>query len=598
LNYLLIKGNLYKEYKIKSAKVAVVISLKEKKQKDKVKKGSHKKGSFKLSIPFLFMLTLVAFSVGFFGTVVYFQFPRININKVLLPVSLSAVKEYKTYEITFDDNIPSDLVTQIKASLNEMKLEDTPRFKYTRDSELRFDFSTEAKSDSIFTSYLVPVGHLYWIRSDVKKSEISNLTVLTSKGNGSLVDDMLTKFLGAEVMVNEVDNIAEELKGKDEKKYIGFISVNELNPQLQLLTLDSKYFLDGEMEGGIAYGISMSSGLPSNVMKAVSKNTQYLKSREFAPDSVSKINMTGVTAITRALGGKVDASGDYGYPAKKIADFLKDADLTHTSNEVSFVPGCANAAGMRFCSKPEYIKALQDSGVDIVELTGNHNNDFGVKYSVSTIETYKKLGMDYFGGGLNDKDASKALVKEVKGSKVAFLGYNYYDTMLGTGALAGPDRAGANSFSYDKMKKDIANAKQSADVVIVDFQFQECYSYPPNGGIYPICYKPLAYPDQKEVFRRAVEYGADIVVGAQAHQPQTYEIYKDKIIFYGLGNLFFDQIYWIGTRQGLVLSNYLYQGRVLQTRVSTTLYGNDMQPYVTTGEERELLLNLLKNARD
>ena len=179
--------------------------------------------------------------------------------------------------------------------------------------------------------------------------------------------------------------------------------------------------------------------------------------------------------------------------------------------------------------------------------------------------------MAYFGGGLNDKDASKALVKEVKGSKVAFLGYNYYDTMLGTGALAGPDRAGANSFSYDKMKKDIANAKQSADVVIVDFQFQECYSYPPNGGIYPICYKPLAYPDQKEVFRRAVEYGADIVVGAQAHQPQTYEIYKDKIIFYGLGNLFFDQIYWIGTRQGLVLSNYLYQGRVLQTRVSTTL---------------------------
>jgi poly-gamma-glutamate synthesis protein (capsule biosynthesis protein) len=134
-------------------------------------------------------------------------------------------------------------------------------------------------------------------------------------------------------------------------------------------------------------------------------------------------------------------------------------------------------------------------------------------------------------------------------------------------------------------------------VVIVDFQFQECYSYPATNVIYPICYKPLASPDQKGTFRKAVDFGADIVIGTQAHQPQTYEIYEGKLIFYGLGNLFFDQIYWIGTMHGLVLSHYMYDGKLIQTQLTTTNYGSDMQTYVSTGEERKLLLELLRDAR-
>jgi poly-gamma-glutamate synthesis protein (capsule biosynthesis protein) len=169
--------------------------------------------------------------------------------------------------------------------------------------------------------------------------------------------------------------------------------------------------------------------------------------------------------------------------------------------------------------------------------------------------------------------------------------------MLGTGALAGEGRAGANSYSESKMKNDIEEARENADVVVVDFQFQECYSYPPSNVIYPICYKPLASPDQKGTFRKAVEFGADIVIGTQAHQPQTYEIYEGKLIFYGLGNLYFDQVYWIGTMHGLVLTHYMHNGKLIQTRLTTTNYGNDMQTYVSTGEERKLLLELLRDAR-
>ncbi len=74
--------------------------------------------------------------------------------------------------------------------------------------------------------------------------------------------------------------------------------------------------------------------------------------------------------------------------------------------------------------------------MDIVELTGNRNNDYGATNNASTMRTYKSLGWDYFGGGLNTQDASEVLYKEVKGNLIAFMGYNYYNTMYDQAPLA------------------------------------------------------------------------------------------------------------------------------------------------------------------
>ena len=166
-----------------------------------------------------------------------------------------------------------------------------------------------------------------------------------------------------------------------------------------------------------------------------------------------------------------------------------------------------------------------------------------------------------------------------------------------TGAIATSTHAGANSYSEEKLALDISNARENADVVIVTFQFQECYSYPPSDVIYPICYKPLSSPDQKGVFRKAIDLGADIVVGTQAHQPQTYEVYNGGMIYYGLGNLYFDQYRWIGTRQGLILTLYIEDGRLLQSRLTPIYMDTNLIPRLASESESEILLNLLKSAR-
>ena len=75
-------------------------------------------------------------------------------------------------------------------------------------------------------------------------------------------------------------------------------------------------------------------------------------------------------------------------------------------------------------------------------------------------------------------------------------------------------------------------------------------------------------------------------------------MYKDGVIFYGLGNLFFDQYIWIGTRQGLVLTHYFYDGKYIQTKVVPIYMDKDFRVRLATKEQSDLLLKLLRDARD
>lgn len=528
----------------------------------------------------LILLFLLAFTAPLLG---YFSFFN-GIQKIF---SKNFLLDYKTYNVSIDQGVAQDISDEIEKSLLEVEYNGEKRFQFVDENP---DISIVWKEgEGLINKYYVPVAHYYSVEDNFDSSK-QNIYIFKNT-SVNILDILKSKYPKIKT-VEDIDKVLDE-----KTKNVALIDINDLDYTYKLLNFSKKYFLD-DISAGVVVSLSVDCEDEFAKNVAIKNISKEISNGNFDSQKVGKINQTGVVAITRELAKRVDLSGNWGYPALKIADFLKDADITHVSNEVSFVPGCTPSSGMRFCSRPEYIKALEISGVDIVELTGNHNNDYGSSYNESSIDLYNKKGMQYFGGGKDEKDASKILYLDIKGSKVAFLGYNYYDTMLGTGAIASSDRAGANSYSESKMKKDIAKAKENAGVVIVDFQFQECYAYPETlNVIYPPCYKPMSSPDQKGVFRLAIDYGADIVVGTQAHQPQTYEIYKGKLIFYGLGNLFFDQARWPGTRQGLVLSHYTYNGKVIQTKITTTYYDLDLQTYVTKGDERKFLLNLLKEAR-
>jgi poly-gamma-glutamate synthesis protein (capsule biosynthesis protein) len=81
-----------------------------------------------------------------------------------------------------------------------------------------------------------------------------------------------------------------------------------------------------------------------------------------------------------------------------------------------------------------------------------------------------------------------------------------------------------------------------------------------------------------------------VVTGSQAHQPQAIEFLGQRPIFYGLGNLFFDQTWSDATRQSLIVRHVIYERRLIAVELVPTIMGDDYQPRPANAEEREAIL--------
>lgn len=450
-------------------------------------------------------------------------------------------------------------------------------------SSVRVATAADASEGVTMEAY-VPVTNVYATKQAVTQKDLQNTTVYLPKNTESKVREAIAKAVNLEPSKLQLLSSPLEKIGSDE---VALVPISQLSAQIKLLGFNDAYYLDSFQKGAI-FRQAVFTGGDTAKLANLRFNGQPTK------DTTLKVNMTGVTAITRLMMKKLNTVKDPVYFSKDIGSYLADADITHISNEVSFMQNC-QYSDTAFCAPMDSIETLKASGVDLVELTGNHNNDRGSEYNTETIQRYHELGWSTFGGGLNSTEAAKPYVADKKNSKVTFLGYNYPDSPNG-GPIAGPSKAGANSFDFDKIKADIQKAKQQSNFVIVDVQFWECYAYPGGYVEFPECDRPIS--GQTETFRKIADLGADMVIGTQAHQPQTYELYKGTPIYYGLGNLYFDQTQWPGTERGIILSHYFVGGKLLQTKLSPTVYDQALQTRLMDNTQATTLLERLKAARD
>lgn len=366
---------------------------------------------------------------------------------------------------------------------------------------------------------------------------------------------------------------------------LALVPFEQLVPKIKALRVDDLDLLDrnATLEAYPLVVRTFISGDPNyieGITSALAKKA-LLTNRD--TERMTKLIMTGVTAISRTSAFKIDAAGDPALPARKVAAVLAAADLTMVSNETPFTKICKPELGtLRLCGKPEYIEALNLAGVDLISSTGNHMNDYGIDAFRETLDLFDANGYRVYGGGRNIDDASRVLVVQDHGNKLAFLGMNSFGPK---GVWATADRPGAQQYDVDKLHQELAEARQNADVVFLDLQADETYQYEPIQA-------------NKDKFRDGIANGADVVMGVQAHQPQAIEFTPDgkRMILYGLGNLFFDQMQSDNVRQGLVVRHTIYNGKLIQTELLPTLLENYVQPRWATPPEAQEILDLVFGA--
>lgn len=361
-----------------------------------------------------------------------------------------------------------------------------------------------------------------------------------------------------------------------DQNHYAIIPFDQLTNTLRTVSIDNNAPIQKSFNA-LSYPLKKIYYLSSTVSLSASA-TQWIQSHTYSnydPKDIHTIIITGTTALGR---GEYFRIKQYGvdYPALYVAPIMRNADITQVSDEVSYVPDCTQQVGtLSFCALPSFINTLKYAGVNLVELTGNHNNDWGAQYSASSISLYNQNNIQHFGGGLNDTDARKPALFTLNGTTFAFLGYNEPGPSY---AFATPTSSGAAKLDVSQMVNDIAQAKKVAQVVFVDVQWQNENNQFPSQS-------------QMDISKIAVDAGADVVTGSQAHRPQGMMFYKGKTVMFGLGNLFFDQMENLDTRQNVIVRHTFYNDKLVSTELIPTLLYDYSQPRPVSGSDAQAILN-------
>lgn len=389
------------------------------------------------------------------------------------------------------------------------------------------------------------------------------------------------------VPIADFYTVKTDVSELEENEY-EYISIDDLDFTKKLLSIDENYFLNTFSSGAEFRIITFDSEKYDEEIKPLVESS-FTKSFP-EKENVLTMAQTGVTALSRRMNTKLNSiGGDATYFAENIKDYLSGFDITHTSNESSFTN---YASSSNICSDPRFINTLISIGLDIVELTGNHNQDCGDDAASESIDIYNENSIKIVGGGKTTDEAAKPLEIDEKGTGITFLAYN-----LSTGGATYDNTPGANQYNEENAVDEINSAKKRGDIVIIDIQYYECNAYDYEYENTACDYANSAAGDQVGFFRHLIDLGADVVVGTSAHQPQTFELYGDGAIYYGLGNLFFDQVWWPGTTRSLILEHYFYNGKLLQTRITPTIYDSSMQTKLLDKETSQWFIDRLIKAK-
>jgi len=282
-------------------------------------------------------------------------------------------------------------------------------------------------------------------------------------------------------------------------------------------------------------------------------------------DQNLRIIFVGDLMLSRAIGNLMSQRNDWCFPFLEITDFLKEADLTFGNLEGPISDrGIKVGSIYSFRADPRAVAGLTFAGFDILSIANNHLWDYGAEAFADTLKILEENNINYIGGGSSYEEAHTPVVKEVDGTKIAFLGYtDLVPSFLGRKetqwAVAFPER--------EQMVLDIQKAKNLADFVVVSLHWGEEYATQHNSS-------------QENLAQFAIEAGADLIIGHHPHAIQEVEKYKEGYIAFSLGNFVFDQNFSEETQSGLLLEVVLKNKKIEKINKHQIKFNSSFQPFI------------------
>jgi poly-gamma-glutamate synthesis protein (capsule biosynthesis protein) len=303
----------------------------------------------------------------------------------------------------------------------------------------------------------------------------------------------------------------------------------------------------------------------------VTLETVFEKENDFkdlSGDKLIRLTATGDVIPARGVNWLVVSKKDFTYPFQKTADFLKNSDLTLINLEAPLISNCPLlSTGFTFCGDSRHIEGLLFAGVDVANISNNHIGNFGSSgiTQTKTLLDSNSIGWSGFGN---------LAIKEVKGTRFGFLGYN------GVGPKINREQAA----------KEISESRPKVDVLIISVHWGDEYVAIPQIA-------PGVAPDNPiEIGHLFIDSGADLVIGNHPHWVQGVELYKDKLITYAHGNFIFDQTWSEETQEGVVGTYTFYGESLVNASYKPIVVDKSYQPVFIEGERATKIIKQMRDS--
>lgn len=248
-----------------------------------------------------------------------------------------------------------------------------------------------------------------------------------------------------------------------------------------------------------------------------------------------------------------------------------DADLTVANLEGPFaVARIQTSKSIAFRFDPKYAVQLKSYGFDAFSLANNHSFDMGRANVEFTRQVLAENDLAYFGDEYSEgiKYTYIAAADKDLPFPIAFIGLNITE---------GP-------IDMVKVQEAIEDAKSKAKFVIVNIHWGE--EYKRNSNV-----------KQQTIAHQLVDWGVDAIIGHHPHVVQEIEVYKDKYIFYSLGNFIFDQYFSKDTQEGMSVGLVLHDDGSVKMHI-IPFFSKRSQVQVMSGLQKDEFFKWMeKNSR-
>lgn len=191
-----------------------------------------------------------------------------------------------------------------------------------------------------------------------------------------------------------------------------------------------------------------------------------------------------------------------------------------TNNGSHYPPELTND----FAFDPATVKNLSRYNFNFFNIANNHLTDQGVKGVTETAKNLSELNFNFSGCSDGSVDDCSSKIVSVRDLKIAMVGFSMV----------------YNQIDLNKATQLLRKLSSENDAVIVSIHWGQEYQAQFNER-------------QQKIAHELIDSGADVIIGSHPHVIQGVEIYKDKPIFYSLGNFIFDQYFSAETQRGLAI---------------------------------------------